>query len=589
MTSPMDPPGGASAGGGPDAGDDPRIGTVVAERYRIVEKIGQGGMGAVYRGVHEALRKPVAIKLLLEQVRADAELVARFEREAVAAANLKHPNIAEATDYGQLSDGTLFIVMEYVEGVSLRALQRGEPLDPARALRILQQIGSALSLAHARDVVHRDLKPENVLVFDRGDERDVVKIIDFGIARMKGAAFGIERTGVTRVGSVFGSSEYMSPEQAMGETADARSDQYALGVIAFELFTGKVPYASSNLSELLLMHVGAPIPRVGERVPGLPSALGEAVARMMGKMPDERHDSIATAIARLTEGLATPDPPAARSKTTTVVMSPEAVRAPAVSAPAFVHPPEKQSSGSRAADPAPLSLSVAQRPGASADVFARLSALKPEQLGAVLAVALTMAGLLIVTIVVVVIVKSRSSSAEAQGTRPAVAAALDDWTRRRYADASPALQKELAAHPDAADDAEMARTLAGSLRDREAQRALTGLMSATALGRSAVMASALADVALGNDHEARDGALVLLRGRAHLLGANRRPRIAFRDADGCEALEASIAALAAVNDASCKEDLRGLNNDCRRLLREQSLCDRCLGSAGHGPRRKGKR
>jgi serine/threonine protein kinase len=252
--------------GGPPESSDPRIGTVVADRYRLLAKLGEGGMGAVYRGVHETLRKPVAVKFLLENAHADKELVARFEREAIATANLKHPNISESTDYGQLPDGTLFLVMEYLDGKNLREVAAGGRLPPARAFALLKQIGAALSFAHGQDVVHRDLKPDNVIVFDRGTDHDLVKVIDFGIARMS-SAFGGGKTALTKAGAVFGTPDYMAPEQAMGQAVDARADQYALGAMAFELFTGKPPYTSDNVASLLYMHVGAPIPRVTDLAP----------------------------------------------------------------------------------------------------------------------------------------------------------------------------------------------------------------------------------------------------------------------------------------------------------------------------------
>ncbi len=288
-------------GGAPTLGDDPLLGTVLAGRYRLLEKLGEGGMGAVYRGVHETLRKPVAVKILPRAARANRELVTRFEREAVAAANLKHPGIAEVTDSGQTPDGTLFMVMEYVEGRTLHALMQQEGrLAPARALHLLRQIGAAVSFAHGREVVHRDLKPANMVVFDRGEERDLVKVIDFGIARMR-SSFGGGNSGLTRAGTVVGTVEYMAPEQAMGQAVDPRADEYALGVIAFELLTGQAPYVSDDVASLVFMHVGAPIPAVSSRAPDLAAyhGLDEAVAKMMGKLPDERFASVSEAVAAL--------------------------------------------------------------------------------------------------------------------------------------------------------------------------------------------------------------------------------------------------------------------------------------------------
>jgi eukaryotic-like serine/threonine-protein kinase len=290
--------------GGAPGGDDPLLGAVLAGRYRLLEKLGEGGMGAVYRGVHETLRKPVAVKVLPRAARANREMVTRFEREAVAAANLKHPNIAEATDSGQMADGTLFMVMEFVEGRTLAAVMAQGRLAPGRALHLLRQIGAAVTFAHGREVVHRDLKPANVVVFDRGDERDLVKVIDFGIARMR-SSFGGGTSGLTKAGSVVGTVEYMAPEQAMGQAVDARADQYALGVIAFEMLTGEPPYIADDVAALVFMHVGAPIPSVTSRAPELSGyrGLDEVVAKMMGKLPDERFPALSEAITALGSAL----------------------------------------------------------------------------------------------------------------------------------------------------------------------------------------------------------------------------------------------------------------------------------------------
>jgi serine/threonine-protein kinase len=312
-------------------GDDPLIGALLADRYRLLEKIGEGGVGAVYRGVHETLRKPVAVKLLGRAARADREMVTRFEREAVAAANLKHPGIAEASDFGQTPDGLLFLVMEYVQGRSLRELVAEEGrLPPARALHLLRQVGAAVAFAHGREVVHRDLKPANVVVFDRDEERDLVKVIDFGIARMR-SSFGGGPSGLTQVGTVVGTVEYMAPEQAMGQAVDARADQYALGVMAFELLTGEPPYAADDAASLVYMHVGAPIPSATERAPDLPGTVDAVLARMMGKLPDERFASVAEAMTALTDAFARPSPVA--PDLTPPAVSAMRVRTPATAAP----------------------------------------------------------------------------------------------------------------------------------------------------------------------------------------------------------------------------------------------------------------
>ncbi len=298
-----------------DVGEvDPLIGTLVADRYRITRKLGEGGMGVVYLAVHEALRKQVAMKLLATSGRIDREAVARFEREAIAAANLKHPNIAEATDFGRLPDGALYLVMEYVEGTTLRKVLREQgKLAPERALAILQQVAAALATAHASEVVHRDLKPENVIVRSvagaTGAAADHVKVIDFGIAKIRNATFGGGATGLTKAGTVFGTPEYMAPEQVMGQVADARADQYALGVLAFELLTGKAPFKSDDVGQLMMMHVGAPVPSTRDRVPSLAPEVDAVVTRMLAKMPDERFRSVGEAMAAMAAAFAGKAPP----------------------------------------------------------------------------------------------------------------------------------------------------------------------------------------------------------------------------------------------------------------------------------------
>jgi serine/threonine-protein kinase len=292
--------------------DDRLSGTLVADRYRVGRKLGEGGMGVVYLAVHEALHKEVALKVLLATGRIEREAIARFEREAIATANLKHPNIAEAMDFGQLPDGGLYLVMEYVQGTTLRRLlaEQGK-LAPERALAILQQVGSALATAHARDVVHRDLKPENVIVTsapESGGSRatDRVKVIDFGIAKLRSATFGGGGTGLTSAGTVFGTPEYMSPEQVMGQAVDARADQYSLGVLAFELLTGKPPYKADDRGQLMMMHVGAPVPSTREQTPGLSLDVDTVTRRMLAKLPDERFESVADAMEALAAALSAP-------------------------------------------------------------------------------------------------------------------------------------------------------------------------------------------------------------------------------------------------------------------------------------------
>ncbi len=304
--------------------EDPRIGSTLTARYRIIAPLGEGGMGTVYRGVHEALRKPVAIKFLQQKVHGNREMIVRFEREAVTAANLRHPNIAEAIDFGTLPDGTLYLVMELVEGMPLRKLiSPGQGLPVERVLRIVEQLAAALDLAHSMGIVHRDLKPENILIFDRGTARDVVKIIDFGIARINSEIFKTGPTALTAAGAVFGTPQYMAPEQVMGQTVDARADQYAVGVITYEMLTGSQPFTADNYGELVMKHVGAPAPRVVESAPHAPQALDAAVSRMMSKLPDERFATMTDALRAMKGEAPAPTLPtnSAPMSSNTVVMN----------------------------------------------------------------------------------------------------------------------------------------------------------------------------------------------------------------------------------------------------------------------------
>ena len=214
---------------------DALLGTILAGRYRIEQLLGSGGMGAVYRAEHVHMRKAVAVKVLHREMTAFPEVVARFEREAVAAGRIDHPHVVSASDFGQLEDGSFYLALEFAEGHSLAKLVHTEgALQPERALRIARQIAEALQAAHGVGIVHRDLKPENVMLVVKDSDPDYVKVLDFGIAKIKveGAA---EQPALTQIGTVFGTPEYMSPEQARGEPADARADLYTVGVILYEM------------------------------------------------------------------------------------------------------------------------------------------------------------------------------------------------------------------------------------------------------------------------------------------------------------------------------------------------------------------
>jgi serine/threonine-protein kinase len=282
------------------AEQDPLVGTVIAERYRVDARLGDGGMGTVYRVEHTHMRKRLALKVLHRELSASAEVVARFEREAMAAANIEHPNVANATDFGKLPDGSFYLVLEYIEGIDLRQLMSLEKwLPPARAVHIALQILGALGRAHELGIVHRDLKPENVLLVEKDGDSEFVKILDFGIARVPVGTLGSIKSSsdmrpLTKAGTVYGTPEYMAPEQALGHQVDGRADLYAVGILLFEMLTGHRPYDDKDKIALLGAHVSKPIPDLRVRAPkgqSLPEGLVRVVERCLAKAPEDRFES----------------------------------------------------------------------------------------------------------------------------------------------------------------------------------------------------------------------------------------------------------------------------------------------------------
>jgi serine/threonine-protein kinase len=294
------------------------VGSVLAERYRINALLGAGGMGAVFDAEHLLMRKRVALKLLLPGVSQSGEMVARFEREAMAAANIEHPNVAGATDFGKLPDGSFYLVLEFVEGRNLRQQLAYGPLTPERSLRILEQVASALAKAHGLGIVHRDLKPENVMLVRKDDYPDFVKVLDFGIAKVPVESLSGQEIqtgqGLTRMGVMYGTPEYMAPEQAMGTGVDHRADLYALGVMLFEMITGERPFDAENVISLVTMHIVEPPPPLSSRLPAgvsLPDGVEQLVAQLLEKDRERRVQTARELADRIRSILGTPAPPSA--------------------------------------------------------------------------------------------------------------------------------------------------------------------------------------------------------------------------------------------------------------------------------------
>lgn len=271
------------------------VGQVFEKRYRIIEPLGEGGMGAVFRAEHVVIGRQVAIKVLHSRLGKSKDFASRFEREAMAAGRLDHPNCVPVTDSGQLEDGTAYMVMELVKGRSLGKLldDEGPQLDPVRALRITRHVLRGLGHAHDAGIVHRDIKPDNVMLSQREDNPDFARVLDFGIAKLRDAD-NKESEALTQAGMAVGTPSYLSPEQAMGDNVDHRSDLYSATVLLFEMLTGKPPFTAANPVGILTKHASAPVPQLWDIAPHLGDypQLDVIVQRGLEK---SRHDRFANA------------------------------------------------------------------------------------------------------------------------------------------------------------------------------------------------------------------------------------------------------------------------------------------------------
>jgi serine/threonine protein kinase len=311
------------------------VGEVVGEKYRLVRLLGEGGMGSVYEARHDVIGRRFAVKFLHAELAGHPEILARFRREAQAAGSLENENIAAVTDFGSSPDGAPYIVMEFLEGEDLaKTLARHGPLPIARAAHILIQVCRGLVAAHGRGIVHRDLKPENLLLQQRGDGGDLVKILDFGIAKLKSTEHRPEAA--TRTGITLGTPYYMPPEQARGQKElDERADIYALGVILFELLSAQKPHNGENYNAILYSILMGAAPRIEAFRPDLPPELANVVHRAMAGDAKDRYQSVselAQALAPFTGRALTPAPTLSNAST---VMAPHGV--PAQSVPAASH------------------------------------------------------------------------------------------------------------------------------------------------------------------------------------------------------------------------------------------------------------
>ncbi len=274
---------------------DDLIGQTVGGKFVIESRLGAGGMGAVYRARQADLGRAVAVKVLLDELTANDTQARRFTVEALAVSRLRHPNTIQILDFGKTDQGRLYIAMELLEGQTLHNAVATEGRMPVRrALHILAQVAAALDEAHGKGIVHRDLKPENIFLVRVGDDPDYVKVLDFGVAKLRDGVGDGQGT-LTKAGSIFGTPRYMSPEQASARPVDARSDLYSLGIILFELVSGVPPFDSETPLTLLLAHVNQPVPRITARSPDavVPREVELLIDALLEKKPAKRPDSAA--------------------------------------------------------------------------------------------------------------------------------------------------------------------------------------------------------------------------------------------------------------------------------------------------------
>ena len=271
-------------------------GATLKARYRLIELLGAGGMGQVYEGVDETLDRKVAVKVLLRKLADDTRSRQRFLREAKAASKIQHPNVVQILDFGETPSGSVFYAMEHLEGRDLAAVLRHEgPLPWSRARHILLQIVKALGATHDRNIIHRDIKPANFFVLEARGHDDFIKLLDFGIAKFAADTAQDERSlalSLTGAGEVMGTAKYMAPEQAYGSSDDPRVDVYAVGVVAYEMLAGTVPFTGNSVFEILKKHVDEPPRPPRELNPAIPAAVEAIVLRALAKDQESRFASM---------------------------------------------------------------------------------------------------------------------------------------------------------------------------------------------------------------------------------------------------------------------------------------------------------
>jgi len=271
--------------------EDSLIGQTLDEKYRIEQRLSAGGMGAVYRARHLSMERPVAIKVLHQQLVEDEAARLRFQREARAAVRLKHQNAVSVTDFGETAAGYVYLVMELLEGSTLREILAKEaPIETARAISIMLQASAAVAAAHEAGIIHRDLKPSNILVTQSPDVPAIVKVLDFGVAKLTAQTLDDDEGTITlrQAGALIGTPRYMAPEQYNGDDLTAAADVYSLGVILYEMLTGMAPFTGATLVEIATKHASDPPQPPRNIVAAIPEDVERVVLHALEKLPQDR-------------------------------------------------------------------------------------------------------------------------------------------------------------------------------------------------------------------------------------------------------------------------------------------------------------
>jgi eukaryotic-like serine/threonine-protein kinase len=363
------------------------VGSVIADRYNVIKKLGEGGMGTVYLAEHVKMGRKSAIKVMNPGMVSDADAISRFNREASNASRINHPNVAAVYDFGETSDGLIFLAMEFIEGPSLtKVIEESGSLPPARAAEITRQAAEALAAAHDLGIVHRDLKPDNIMLAKGRDGSDIVKVVDFGIA--KAAADDTQK--VTKTGLVVGTPEYMSPEQLAGDKLDGRSDTYSLALVSYAMLTGKLPFPAETIQESMIKRLtDAPLPLATSKADvAWPESVQAVMDRALERDAAGRYQS-ASEFGRALH-TAVQAMPRGRASAATAVLESVSAPAPAASAPKTKATPAAGAEATNAVPATRVNQATPHSPPAAVPDAAKSKA--PVAMAAVLVLALVGGG-----------------------------------------------------------------------------------------------------------------------------------------------------------------------------------------------------